>query len=188
MMIPKFLASALFCLFCSNLANAASVSLVTDQTDIKVGDLVEVNLLMDFSDNPTSGGGVDVFFDSSKLNFIQFNFDPSFPLDPSFSHTPDLLMNQLDALAFGSFNGISGPAKVGTMSFETLAVGRFDVTLAITDNIFWSGGFNNAINLLPIDVNFQATQINVAPVPLPAGVWLLLSGFLLLTRRTIHRS
>lgn len=176
-MKPVHFLLAFFIFFIHNtVANAASISLSPTSSTVLLGSLFNIDVLMDFSGSATTGGGIDIFFDQTKLDFKNFTFDAAFPTETSFTHTPDWLPNELDALAFGNFSGISGPAKIGTITFEATSVGIANLALAETDNIFWGGGFYGTENFLPIYVDFQGASIEVTPVPLPAAFWFLLSG------------
>lgn len=187
MRIKPFASVFLFCLFCSNVASAASISIVPGLNTVRLGESVNLDLLMDFSDGATTGGGIDIYFNTSALHFSQFTFASGFPTDPAITHAPELAGDHLDALAFGNFDGISGPAKIGTLTLDALSVGSFDITLAATNNMFWGDEFYNAIDFSPITVEFGSATVNVSAVPNPPAFWLFISGMALLARRANRR-
>jgi hypothetical protein len=81
-------------------------------------NLVKVELWMDFTAEPTLGRGTDIHVDPAAMHYLSFEFDPSFGTDPAFTRLPDLAApGELNALAFGNFDGLTGPALVGTFTF-----------------------------------------------------------------------
>ncbi len=187
-MYTKFLPCCFLLLFiCSSTAYAASIGFQPTSSTVNLGQTVTLDIVMDFSDNPTTGGGVDLYFDTSAFRFSQFTFNSSFPTDPAFTHSPTLVDGHLDALAFGSFDGISGPAIIGTLALDTLATGSFTLTMGPTQNLRWDGGFSNAIDYSLNEVQIGSATINVSAVPNPSSFWLFVSGVTYLTRRSALR-
>ncbi|HEX9628119.1 MAG TPA: hypothetical protein VGA00_14355 [Acidiferrobacterales bacterium] len=157
---------------------AATISLMpTSQTTV-VGGAFTLDVLMDFSDDPTVGGGIDIFYNSSLLQFDTFVFNGALGDDPAFRSTPTVLANELNGLAFGSFTGLSGPAVVGTLSFTALAAGT--ATLTTADNDTPWGGFISATTGTAQAVTYTGADVTITPIPLPAAVWLMLSGVALI--------
>lgn len=183
MQIKSLVGICLFCLVYSTALNAASIVVAPNFSSVRLGESVSLDLVMDFSDVATMGSGLDLFFDTSALHFSGFTFAPSLPTDPAFTHVPVLRGNHLEALAFGSFEGISGPATIGTLTLDALSVGRFDITLALTQSQLWGDGFYNAADFSPIVVDFGSATVNVSAVPNPPAIWMLLSGMALLAMR-----
>ncbi len=165
-------------LVASTASNASTVSLVpTSPTQGLAGDSVSFEIVLDFSDvvNGTIGGGFDIAFDSSSLNFVS-------AIDYvciSFSCGPDELDGLLLSWAVGDFDGIAatGPVVIGAVEFEILSslpLGSGTlVTISGTEGLAgpWISGEDFTTILDP-----TYNQIEVTRVPLPAAVWLLLSG------------
>jgi len=160
-------------------AQAASLSLeytgpnqIIDGTILVApSDTVTFDVVMDFSGTPTLGGGFDIVFDSSQLEFGNFiNFEIG---EDGFGRDPDEFDGLLESWAFGAFAGLSGPETVGSVSFTFIGKGITDVFLTATSGI---GGpfvsFDNPSMML--DVDFGSARIGMVPVP--AAVWFLLSG------------
>lgn len=159
-------------------AQAASISLVYngpnpmgDNTDIILAgpnELLTFDVVMDFSDAPTLGGGFDIVFDPSSLEFESFTNNEIG--EDGFGRDPDEFDGLLESWAFGAFGGMTGPDIVGTVSFTYLG-GLTEISLTATSGI---GGpfvsFDNPGSML--DVDFGSVQV----VPVPAAVWFLLSG------------
>ena len=155
-------------------SQAATVSLSPLNQNVVIGDSISLQLNMDFSDGPTIGGGIDIFYDSSRLSFASFTFSPSLGDDVGLQRQPDVLTNTLNGLAFGNFNGLSGPSMVGTLTFNTIGMGTALFTMA--DNVLPAGGFFSSATFAPQTVTYQGTSVNITAVPIPAALWLMLSG------------
>ena len=158
-------------------ASAGTINLSPTSASVGVGDTVSVDVVFDFSDGAILGGGFDVFFNSAVLGFVSFEFEDSASVgdDPSFRRAPDVLAGELNGIGFGNFEGIDGASLLGVLTFEALAVGTSALTLAENeggppDN---PGGFFSIAGT-PIDVDFGGAD--VAVVPLPAGLLLMLSA------------
>lgn len=177
--LAKWCAGALLSLFVAT-SQAATISLNPLSQDVALGSQVSLQLNMNFTDDPTLGGGLDIFYDRSLLSFVSFTFDPGLGDDPTLRRQPDVLMpdiytGQLSGLAFGNFDGLSGPSPVGTLTFLTLNVGTafFDMT----DNVAPVGPFYSAQTFNQQTVAYDASAVvNITAVPLPGTLWLLLSG------------
>ncbi len=158
-------------------ANAASISLVATSpvTDVGAGDTVSFDIVMDFTDIPTLGGGFDVVFDSSALQFESF---VSAGLgDPAFGREPDIFDGLLESAAFADFNGLSGPALVATVTFTALPTIVGSSAIVSTQGTMGDGGpFVSAIDFVSlIDVDYNSIEV-VGVVPLPAAAWFMIGG------------
>ena len=169
----SWLAGACFTLACVS-AQAATISLIPLNQNVVLGNTVALQLMMDFSDDATIGGGVDIFYDDSVLQFVSFVFDAGLGDDPAFRRQPDVLSGELNGLGFGDFSGLSGPSLVGTFTFDTLASGSANFSLA--ENDYPVGAFYSAATYEVQLVGFQGAAIDVSAVPVPAAAWLLFSG------------
>lgn len=164
---------ALLCIL-SAAASAVSISLSPLTSSGPLGNQVSLQLNMDFSADPTLGGGVDITFDSSLLSFVSFTFDPTLGDDPSLQRQPDVTPGLLTGLGFGNFNGLSGPSVVGTLIFNTLAHGTAQLSLA--DNASPVGPFYSANTSNQQTVDYTGASVSISPVPLPGAVWLFMGG------------
>lgn len=167
----------------SGQVQATTVSLNPLTQNVALGNQVSLQLNMDFSGDPTLGGGVDILYNSSLLSFVSFTFDPGLGDDPDFQLQPDVLLNELNGLAFGSFDGIEGPSLVGTLIFDTIGAGLADLTLV--ENTLSAGGFYSATSFDPQLVTFTGASVNVmsasvTSVPEPSTAWLSLGGLAVL--------
>ena len=165
-------------LLCSaSIVHAATLSFSSASVTANVGDLITLDVLMDFTGDPTVGGGTDIFYDASVLSFQGFDFGTTtLSLDTDFNRTPDGLTNELEGLAFGNFGGLSGPGTIGTLTFQAIAVGDITLSMAVTDNLLAGGDFTSATTFGPQVVSFGTADVSIVPVP--AAVWLFGSGLI----------
>lgn len=135
---------------------------------------VTLELFMDFHDDPTLGGGIDIAFDSTRLSYVSFVFDPTFDTDPAFTRAPNLeAAGQLNALSFGNFDGLAGPSHVGTFTFNTLApLGTASLTMASDQPDGFAGPFISLTTFLVQNVIFTGADVVVtgANISAPATV------------------
>ncbi|MEK6749872.1 MAG: putative Ig domain-containing protein [Pseudomonadota bacterium] len=88
------------------------------------------NVYMDFSDDPTLGGGINIGFDNTKVQYISFLVNPQLGADPALARQPDSLTISLNGLGFGNFDGLWGPSLIGTVTFSPIAQGTANFTVA----------------------------------------------------------
>lgn len=162
-------------------AGAQTLTLTALPAAITEGEAFELRLDLDFSADPTLGGGVDLAFDANLLQYTGFVFNPALGDDPSFRRQPDVEIGRLVGLAFGNFNGLSGPAEVGRFSFVALGAGIAGLNLAA--NVAPAGDFISLGSFSPQAVAFGSAQVQVSAVPEPAQAWLLLAGLAALRGR-----
>ena len=159
---------------------AASISINPLTSTVQVGSNFSVELFMDFSDEATLGGGIDVSYDSNFADFVSFAFDSSFlamtdptMTCPSSAACPSIdQFNSVSNIAFGNFNGIGGMFTIGTLEFTALDVGNILLTTSSTSGV--AGPFVSANTFMPMTVSYNSASISA--VPLPAAAWLFLSG------------
>lgn len=89
---------------------------------VLASDIVDVNLEMDIRGEATLGGGLEVLYDHTMLEFVSFTPDPALADDPAFRDfiTPVVSgegISQNGVVSFGSFDGISGARRIGTLTF-----------------------------------------------------------------------
>lgn len=148
---------------------------------------VSVGLWMDFTNEPTIGGGIDLDFqgDISMGVFTPSSYFTG-TADPDFTGHGTTYADADYEIHFGGFSGLSGVNKLGDISVNLLDIGEGSIRLAI--NSYWGGFYG--IDLKPMSVDLsRGAQITASAVPAPAGVWLLLSGLVALVtqRRVRHR-
>ena len=155
------------------------ISLTPVAQEESLGETVLVTLQMQF-DEATLGGGVDLLFDPSVLDFVSFEFDPGLGDDPIFRLTPlsPINGNRL-VLGFGDFNGIAGSRPIGAVTFD--AVGLGVASLSTSANVQPAGPFVSAASPLELLlVQFEGSTVTVVPEPSTLGLLILGSGGLVI--------
>ncbi len=183
MSIRAFLASVFgSLLFYAGVSHAATVTFGNVSVTAGLNDIITIDLLMDFTDDATLGGGTDIFFNATVLSFQSFDFSSTtLVLDPAFGRLPDadVLPGKLEGMAFGNFGGLSGPGVIGTLTFQAIAVGDSALTMAVTTEALKGGDFISDNTFGPQVVNFGSANVSVvSTVPIPAAVWLFGSGLI----------
>lgn len=158
-------------------ARAATVTLnPLDSSGIGVGEMFTVELvgtLFDAATESTVGGGTNVSFDPNILRFDSANFDkPPEDDDPDWStgRTLDVSPGSVDVLVGLVGGTVSGDFLIATLSFEALAVGLTPLDLERSN--FPAGPWLTEDGD-EIAVTFVDGSVFV---PLPAAVWLFLTG------------
>lgn len=186
----KNLFVGIFCFLASEISYAGTISLVSVSSSVQLGATADVQLWMDFSADPTLGGGIDITYDPGLLSFNGFSFDSAFltHTDPTMTcpgamgcPTLNSVPGTVFDIAFGNFVGLSGPSLVGTLSFT--AVGTGTATISTTGTSGTAGPFVSATTYMPQTMNYTGTSIVVSSVPILPSVWLMISGLLLFPYR-----
>lgn len=149
---------------------------------------VSMTLQYDFTEFAMFGGGVDIVWDAGALAFANFERAP-LPADAQAPASPDgeLVGNDTwEGIGIGTFEFFTGMTSMGdiaTFTFDVL--GPTDagatpcgLTLCITPNA------TNPLVSLAGDTVTDAlianggggANVTAAPIPVPAAVWLMLSG------------
>lgn len=147
----------------------------TAQPSYQLGETIALDLKIDFTGNPSIGGGVDIFYDTAGLAFQTWTAAPLG--DANFRRAPDVQTGELNGIAFGDFAGLPQTATVGTLTFKVLQIGQWLIDLEANDAP--AGPFYSAttFNQMPVtfnDITIQATSA----VPVPGAVWLFGSALL----------
>lgn len=156
-------------------ANAATVSLTPD-SEIRIGEEFSLTLTMDFTDEPTLGGGIDIAWDPALFSLVSWEVIPFG--DPGFSREGDINQEAgyIDGFAFGDFDGLEGPADLAVATFVADQFGLSDI-LARPDAFAGSnvaGCFVSLEDFQCQSVSFQDASVSVVPVP--GALWLALGA------------
>jgi len=166
-------------------AQAVSLTLSAANSPVTVGSQAIFNLWMDFTGDPTLGGGVDVLFDNftngNQLSFASYT--PNTALgDSALINVPavNAAGNSLEAITFGDvINGLEGPSLVGTLVFNTLVAGTY--SLSLVDSGLAGGFYSISAGAPPQYPVYTSASVTVdpsvvGPVPEPATLWLIAGG------------
>ena len=189
--LKSLLAVAMLAGLSMSAAEAAAVYMEPDSQagiyDPEVPSTVSFELWMDFTNEPTIGGGIDLDL-QGPISMAEFTPSSYFTdtADPSFTgHGTENADNDYQ-IHFGNFAGLSGVNKLCDITVNLLGSGLGSISLAI--NTFYGGFFGTDFLSIDVDVSDEAA-ITASAVPAPAGVWLLLTGLAgLVTRRFARRS
>lgn len=178
------LSASLVALLLPLIGNAANVHLVATSPTVGVtaGEFVTFDVVMDFTadtnglgSDRTLGGGFDIIFDPTHLAFVSLN-DGALG-DPAFRRNPDVESGRLESWGFADFNGLDGPATVGSVMFEVRPNGPLTSSVSTQPTNGVAGPF-----VSDVDFNTQLTvdfnSIEVVDAPEPGLVQLLLPGLL----------
>ena len=162
-------------------AEAFTLSIVPDVSSASVGDAFTVSVMVDGLTDGTAPSlaayDLDVQFDASIVSFQDIAFGAGLDVTGFGSITDhgltsagvlDVFEASLDETA--DLNALQGDAfTLFTITFNALQAGVSNLGLTLQ-----SASTAEAANLLADSIGTSAVQ--VAPVPLPAAAWLLLSG------------
>ena len=174
--LPQFTKymAGIFCAVAISATQAASIEVSpTDNSLNSIGDMFALDLLMDFSDAPTTGGAVDIAWDPAIMQYKDdFAFNAAFTSRDTGFDVIDFQQPGLLSIGFGNFStAITDTIQIGTLGFTGLAEGTTDIDLQ--DSLKWAGFFDFDTGAL-IPVAYTGGTATV--VPLPAAAWLMMSG------------
>ena len=165
--LKSMLAVAVLAGLSMSASQAASVYLTPGSQTVSVLDgSTSVELWMDFTGEPTIGGGIDLDF-QGPISMGVFTPSSYFSntADPGFSgHGTELADNAYE-IHFGDFAGLSGNNKLGDISVNLLGAGLGTISLAINDYY----GFFYGTDFLKQTVDLSGgAAITVAASAVPA--------------------
>ena len=129
---------------------------------------IALDLEIDFAEI-TLGGGVEVSYDASRLEFISFTFsgDPNFGLTaPPDGDPAQPLEIGAGWAIFGPPGGVSGLHTIGTFHFRTIGSGSAIVSTAASPS--FPGPFFSPNSSGPMEVAFESATIQIAAPAVPA--------------------
>lgn len=169
--------------FLQTTAHAANISLTPSLVIANVGDTIQVDVIADFTGNPTRGGGLSFSYDPSKIQYDSFSFTTgqadTLGIEPMISDVWTTESGELDTIAFSASDfvgGIDSKGVVGTISFNAIAGGNTVLDIAASNSPFKGGSFISATSFTEQSIDFLDADISVGAVPLPAAAWLMLTG------------
>lgn len=149
--------------------HAATVAFATSPT-VNLGATFTLDLIGTGFAGGTDGGGVNVAFDASVLNVLSVSLDPIWDVWAD-TGTIDNSGGSITGIDFSTFSSMPSDFTIGSIQFQAIGAGASG--LSLTES-FGIGGF--ALSGEPQTVSFLDGSISVTAVPLPAALWLMLSG------------
>lgn len=149
-------------------AQAQTVSVSGPAAPVTVGDTFTLDVFGAGFTDKIYGGGYDISFDASKLSLLGSASPAFWELGASIDTDNTL------GTATVNFNTLSprnGDFLTATLTFK--AIGAGPVTISLTESPFFPYG-NEVFE--PVPVNFTSTSFNVAAVPEPESVLMVLAG------------
>ena len=174
--------------FAMSATQAATVSLVyTGANDVngngaivvQVGDVLTFDIWFDFVDNPTIGGAFDTLWDTTVLDLV--SYETAGLCDDPDCHGFDGPQEFDDHIqwSIGSFGDPISGGLFARMTFSVVGLDFADMVLALgPSTISADAAFYSASDFTPIDVEYNS--IELASVPLPAAIWLMVGGLVAL--------
>jgi hypothetical protein len=142
---------------------AASISMAPAGSNVVIGDQVAIDIFVNFDDDPTLGGGIDILFDQTHLNVL--DVVQASVGDPGFTSLGGIANpgGRVASLAFGDFNcvGGGGDILIATILFEV--VGAFSSTdIVMQDNADAAGPFFSCSTFSQQTVDFSGATLSQA--------------------------
>jgi len=135
----------------------------TQSETIVVGLDVALNLEIEFTD-ATVGGGVEITYDATRLEFVSFTFsgDPDFGLTGPAANDPNQPL-EIGAgwLVVSPPFGVTGIHAIGTLLFRPIASGS--ATVSTRASGINPGPFYSASTGTPMAVVYSGATVNVGP-------------------------
>ena len=162
----------------SRVSHALSLSLLPQTQQVFIGDVVAIDVWIDF-DQWLLGGGFDIQFDPDALAFE--SLDTQSVGSPDFFRAPTEFPGLLESWAIGDFAGLVGQHFLGTVYFTVLPGMGASTHIVPSDTNGiggpWIDGFQ--------DYNLDYHPAELTRMPVPAAGWLMLCalGTLVLGRR-----
>ncbi|MFC1747385.1 hypothetical protein ACFL2V_01115 [Pseudomonadota bacterium] len=124
-----------------------------------IGETFGIDMNADFLIDSTIGGGVDISYDPTVMEFVDFDFSPHLTGDIVYHNKPSIGANQLIGLTFGDFTGVMGETKIGTITFRFLSTGKVDLQPLPTSSLY--GNFHSAVNYLPQAIDYTSLNLDI---------------------------
>ena len=190
----RTIAIALFLLVISSAltapARAASLILIPSAGTVAKNGVFTVDLMLNASNAPGThpglyGGEIVVNFNKTLLTYGAFTLASGLGY---FEPVAVSTTGNTQTVRFG-FDHAADTGKVGTFSFTAIGNPGSLAQLGLVDGDDFSGSFASYVRTYQrFYPTFTGTQVAIAAVPLPAGVWLLgtAMGALVARRRLRH--
>ncbi|HIF96851.1 MAG TPA: hypothetical protein EYQ54_07475 [Myxococcales bacterium] len=180
--------SLMICLNSTSALALNNISLAPPSAVAGLGESVSFDLVMDFSAE-LQGGGVEVLYDSSLLEFQSFSFDPALGDDAAFRCWPfatttncNETLPETIEIGWGVLfsPALTGSHVIGTFLFKALANGSSTISLAPSAG-FPGPFFDSNGNVVSAELQGASVSIGLVSIPEPSSALLVVSGLLCLS-------
>lgn len=162
-------------------AQAQTVSVVANHTDVAVGDSFSVDLQATGFPDKIFGGGYNLAFDPSILKLDDIVIPASWEFAVS-KGTLDAVAGTVTDVFFNTFTApIKGDFLTATLKFTAIGGGNSNITLSESGSFPFGDEFGNAVA-----VTYAGGTVSVSSVPEPSALLMALGGVAcmgLMTRR-----
>lgn len=183
---------ALLCIFYGGMASAATVDLIASSTELEPSESLDVDVLISGlgPDQIVTGFDINVTYNESALDLTGISYgdllgDPFNPAETLILEVPlpgdigiqesSFIFDDFDLLARqDDGDPLANSVFLFSLSFLATAPGPADIGFVLNDII--GGLFLPPTSLA--DIANPAGAVDVAVVPLPGAVWLMLTGLL----------
>ncbi|MBI3546206.1 MAG: hypothetical protein HY081_06390 [Gammaproteobacteria bacterium] len=154
-------------------AQAALVSFSPSSNTVTLGQSFSMNIMGNFSTGETiEGGGLDLVFSPTVLSVSNVTINTALFDFFSIPGTINNSTGTVSGILFNTFAGANGNFLIATVDFTAKASGNSSLLLSQSAlNPFSSSSAGASLN-----VAYQPASVTVTTVPIPAAIWLMLSG------------
>ena len=124
-----------------------------------------LDVVIDFTADPTIGGAVDISYDPTALTFVSWTYDTStLNDDPDIRTDPVITPGAIKDIAVAAFFGLQQTGIMGTITFEAAQQSVSQVTPGESQITPWAADDGTGRTQFPI---YSAADISVGATPTP---------------------
>jgi len=161
----------IFALFLNGYVSAATIT-ATSST-VNVNDVFSIDIIGTGFIGNVDGGGLNVSFDQNVLNVLSVSIDELVWNFGSTGIDTGVINNStgsIDGIMVNTFANVTGDFVVATIEFQSINGG--DSLLLFSEFAINPWASSGSL----INPEFTSASVNVSAVPVPAALWLFVSG------------
>lgn len=170
------------------MTSASANSVGFTQSQYTAASTVEITLVYDYTEFAMFGGGLDLTYDVAALEFVSYTRaelqpDAQAVASPVGSLVEAGVYREFGVGSFDLLSGMSSSGEIGTFVFNV--IGPLDagatpcgahLCLTQTGQYFFTSFDGQAVADILLGNGITEASITANPIPIPAAVWLMLSG------------